>query len=491
MKPNVVFFNTKNNNYLYDGNTGKIMRIDFLIKEIIEDYWDKDDDDIINIFKNKYSVSDIKHALSIIKQAEEQGLLTTFSKKIYLGGIMNELHYDLENNISCICLSVTQNCNLRCEYCAYSGIYSENRVHSDKNMPFEVAKKSIDYGISKSSAKGKFSLSFYGGEPLLRFDFIKQCIEYMLDEYHGKRILFSVITNGTLLNKEYVDYLAKHNVLIYISLDGPQEYHDEYRKFAVSHKGSFKTIEKNILDIKKRYPKYYEESVSFGVTLSPYRKIQKIEDFLSEDCIVGSNNYTRVSRVYQGNSLNIYSKKKVEENIANNIIEERFVDVRYIHSKIHQNNNYLEKSKIPLESNDFIDKFHNQRVIRCYSDKILPAGCCIPGANKLYVSVDGGFYICEKCNENFDTLKLGDIEKGIEIEKAEKIIKDFYTSTEAECLKCWAHLWCYNCPVQIEKKEELSREEKLKHCKKVKASIKKNLAYYLTILEKNPYAFDK
>lgn len=491
MKPNVCFLKTNNNVYLYDGNTGYIMMIDFLVKDIIENYWDNSNDEIISQLKDRFSVDNIEQALEKIEEAKSRGLLTPFPKKISLDGIINELHYDLENNISGVCLSITQNCNLRCEYCIYSGIYSSGRTHSDKTMSFEIAKKAIDYAICRSSAQPQFMLSFYGGEPLLRFDLIKQCIEYTINEYHGKKLGFNMTTNGTLLNEHYIDYLAKNNVLLHISLDGPKEYHDEYRKFAISHKGSFETIKKNILDIKKRYPKYYKDCISFGVTLSPYRNIQKIEDFLLEGEIIDAENYTRISRVNQGEALSIYDAKRNEENIVDNIVRERFIDVRYIHSRIHDNNDYLEKSKVPIQLNDFIDEFHGRRVIKISSEEILPSGCCSPGQNKLYVSVDGDFYICEKCDEDSELLKIGSISTGINVKKAEKIVESFYSCTEKECLRCWAYIWCYICPVQIEKNEELSRKEKLRRCENVRLSIKRDLSYYLTILEKNPYAFSR
>ncbi|MDL0414458.1 4Fe-4S cluster-binding domain-containing protein, partial [Clostridioides difficile] len=101
------------------------------------------------------------------------------------------IKYHIENNLSSIILQVTQNCNLRCDYCIYSGSYS-NRVHTNKRMNIDVAKRSIDYLIKNSSQLNEVSVGFYGGEPLLEFDLIKQIVEYVKVVGEGKEIYFNL-----------------------------------------------------------------------------------------------------------------------------------------------------------------------------------------------------------------------------------------------------------------------------------------------------------
>ena len=86
-------------------------------------------------------------------------------------------------------LQVTQQCNLRCEYCAYSGVY-KNWVHNNSNMDWETAKKAIDFFLSHSRDSKEIVLGFYGGEPLLQFPLIKRCVDYIEEQVEGKNISY-------------------------------------------------------------------------------------------------------------------------------------------------------------------------------------------------------------------------------------------------------------------------------------------------------------
>lgn len=152
-------------------------------------------------------------------------------------------HY-IKTRIQQLTLQVTQQCNLRCDYCAYSGIYDRNRIHSKLRMSFETAKKAIDFFLERSVERLDIFVSFYGGEPLLEFELIKQCVEYINNQAEGKRINYIMITNGTLLSDKVVDYLVENNFALSVSLDGSKE-HDVNRKF-VNGEGSFDTIINNI-----------------------------------------------------------------------------------------------------------------------------------------------------------------------------------------------------------------------------------------------------
>ncbi len=144
-----------------------------------------------------------------------------------------------------ITLQVTQNCNLHCSYCAYSGNY-ENRSHKALNMDIETAKKGIDYLIEHSPDNEIVDIGFYGGEPLLTFNLIKECVAYAEKKAEGKNMMFNLTTNGTLIKPEMIDFFEKHNVSITISIDGPREIHDLNRKFAHSGTGSFDIMMKNL-----------------------------------------------------------------------------------------------------------------------------------------------------------------------------------------------------------------------------------------------------
>ena len=97
---------------------------------------------------------------------------------------------------------MTQQCNLRCEYCAYSGIY-DNRTHSNKRMSFETAKKSIDFFLDHSRDSESIAFGFYGGEPLLEASLIEKCIDYINKNVEGKEVNYKGLKQCTNRSTSY------------------------------------------------------------------------------------------------------------------------------------------------------------------------------------------------------------------------------------------------------------------------------------------------
>lgn len=487
MRSNITFLKTKKYDYIYDGNTGNILRVHPVVKKILTEYFEVEEKEMVCKLQKEYSKKEIDKGMQQIAFAIEKGLLAERPKAIYTDGILKQIPYSLENSLGGVCLAVTQQCNLRCKYCTYSGIYgNQNRFHSDQIMSFETAKKAIDYTIARSTNRDEYHISFYGGEPLIGFDLIKDCINYVTSKYPGKRYDFNITTNGTLLTEEKLDFLVKHMVRVYISIDGPEEYHDEYRVYS-NQKGSFRDIKQNLLCIKDKYPKYYHEKVHFGVTISPFRSLQQIEDFIAEDEIFHKNCYIRVSSVNGGIEDDIYKKKRTEEAIREQFIDDVFINLRYLVSKTRGDDDYLHRTRVAKEFCDSVNVINDRRKVVA-SERVLPGGPCLPGA-RLFVNTNGDFVICEKANEASECLKFGNVDDGLDVEKARKIIEDYFELTEKECLSCWAYLNCSICPVQIEGDEELSRSKKLQQCEWVKTHLYHELVLYLAILEKNPLAF--
>src|SRR5699024_5846365 len=102
-------------------------------------------------------------------------------------------------------IELTGNCNLRCKYCIYNDYYEGNRAFNTSNIDFETARKAIDY-VYAHSAEDKLAITFYGGEPLINFKVMKQCIDYSLQNIKNKQLYFSFTTNLTLMTKEIAEY---------------------------------------------------------------------------------------------------------------------------------------------------------------------------------------------------------------------------------------------------------------------------------------------
>ena len=190
-------------------------------------------------------------------------------------------HY-LKTRIAQMTLQVTKQCNLRCEYCAYSGQYGRNRTHSNERMSFETAKKAIDFYIEHTRELSEIILGFYGGEPVLELSMIKECVDYISNKVEGKKIKFTVTTNGTLLSDSTVDFLVENDFLLNISLDGSRIEHDRNRRFQ-NGSGSFDTIISNIKRAQERHPEFCK-SIGVMTTINPHIDLScVIEYFTTEE----------------------------------------------------------------------------------------------------------------------------------------------------------------------------------------------------------------
>ncbi len=134
-------------------------------------------------------------------------------------------------------LLISQSCNMSCLYCyADAGTYSQN---NPTKMDFECAKKALDLAADI----GIENIQFFGGEPLIAFDLIKKIVNYANQMNYAFK--YGVITNGTYVNEEVVDFFKEHNIVATVSIDGPQEVHDACRQFP-NGQGTFEKVERGI-----------------------------------------------------------------------------------------------------------------------------------------------------------------------------------------------------------------------------------------------------
>ncbi|NMA38007.1 MAG: thioether cross-link-forming SCIFF peptide maturase, partial [Papillibacter sp.] len=131
--------------------------------------------------------------------------------------------------IKALCLHVAHTCNLSCDYC----FASQGKYHGERAlMSFEVGKQAIDFLVANSGTRRNLEVDFFGGEPLMNLEVVKQIVAYArsIEKEKNKNFRFTLTTNGLLLNEEVTEFLNKecHNVVL--SLDGRREVHDRLRK---------------------------------------------------------------------------------------------------------------------------------------------------------------------------------------------------------------------------------------------------------------------
>jgi uncharacterized protein len=466
--PYIHLFKTPDNYYIYDVNTNRILRTQKDIYEYLVE--SKNTLDTLNITNSE----DLQRLI-------DKGYLSSNRVREIEHPDHELLAYYIKNRLCTITLQVTQQCNMRCSYCAYSGNY-EHRVHNEGSMNIEIAKKGIDFLINNSSESPTIFIGFYGGEPLLRVDFIKEAVEYAKKQGEGRDIYFHMTTNGTLLSEKTVDFLVENNFRLLISLDGPEEIHDRNRVFAANGQGTFRSIINNVEAIKKGYPEYVNNNIRFNAVLDGHTDLDCMNKFL--------NNFDTIRNLKLSVNMvtNQYSKKNIDidENYRIQNKYERFKFFLYKLGKIEEKDTMriYEKDFVQL-GNSMYDKNYTMRI----SEKTHHGGPCIPGISKLFMDVNGTLYPCERVNETSDVMKIGNVYEGFDLDKMSKILSIGKISEES-CKDCWAFRFCYLCAAHANEGDKLTKQKKLSNCRLVRFSVEEDMKNYCALVELG-YNFEK
>lgn len=218
-------------NIVLDTCSGSVHSVDDVAYDMIALYGRESDGRIAEIIKQKYGDSegvtdgDIEECLADIKALKDAGKL--FSEDAY-----EQLAYNYKNNsnvIKALCLHVAHTCNLNCSYC----FASQGKYHGDRAlMTYEVGKRALDFLVENSGTRRNLEVDFFGGEPLMNFEVVKQLVAYArsIEKERGKNFRFTLTTNGMLLDEDVTDFLNREMNNVVLSLDGRKDVHDRFRK---------------------------------------------------------------------------------------------------------------------------------------------------------------------------------------------------------------------------------------------------------------------
>lgn len=218
-------------NIVLDTCSGAVHVVDDVAYDIIAEYKTKSREEIVSDMLEKYkgrsdvTEEDINTCIDDVKALEEDGQLYTPDTFKDMAGTFKERS---GNVIKALCLHVAHTCNLNCSYCfASQGKYHGERVL----MSFEVGKRAIDFLIENSGERRNLEVDFFGGEPLMNWDVVKQIVKYArsVEKQHGKNFRFTLTTNGMLIDDEVIEFSNKEMSNVVLSLDGRKEIHDATR----------------------------------------------------------------------------------------------------------------------------------------------------------------------------------------------------------------------------------------------------------------------
>ncbi|MGN0407659.1 MAG: thioether cross-link-forming SCIFF peptide maturase [Bacteroides sp.] len=240
----------KNNGYniILDVNSGAVHVVDDLVYDVIEEYkkttvdadgriTDDKKQKLIQAFSGKYEKADIEEACEEITELAGQGKL--FTEDIYEPYI--DSFADRPTVVKALCLHIAHDCNLACRYCfAEEGEYHGRRAM----MSFEVGKKALDFLVANSGSRKNLEVDFFGGEPTMNFEVVKQLVEYgrSIEKEHNKNFRFTLTTNGILLDDEIMEFANKEMSNVVLSIDGRKEINDLMRPTRNNHGSSYDII---------------------------------------------------------------------------------------------------------------------------------------------------------------------------------------------------------------------------------------------------------
>jgi uncharacterized protein len=438
-----------------------------------------------------FSVTDEQYAaLSELERGnntiENIQVLRYFQTKGYcLDVVIKEIqNYDgeivtahLSKNIKQIILQVTQRCNLRCDYCAYSGKYA-NRSHSPKSMDFETAKKALDFILERSADRKEIVIGFYGGEPLLELPLIKRCVDYIKTQATDRKVMYTITTNGTLLTPEVYEYLQDNNFNITISLDGPKQVHDLSRKFPNGN-GSYDVIMEKIKTLQEKYDDVLDK-IMVNAVINPDVDDNSAEAYFKSGDLLPFYMYT-------SSFINeLYSEHKINYNAALMLSYRHEICKALLNALGKLNEEYIS----PLLINSIGEyKAEYKRFMKIPKLPTIchPGGPCVAGSMRLFVNTDGKLFPCERVSENSKLMNIGDLDNGFDYEKV-KVIMNPAKGVAEHCKKCWAIMHCGMCAAQSDDLTGLSNKLRLSKCGKFKSNYENKLKTLCFLIE-NGYNF--
>ncbi len=218
-------------NIVLDICSGSVHAVDDVAYDIIALYEDKSREEILAEIGTKYkdtdgiTEADISECYDQVTELKDQGRLFVKDSFEPMAG---ELKKKTSGVIKALCLHIAHTCNLNCEYC----FASQGKYHGERAvMSFEVGKRALDFLVENSGKRRNLEVDFFGGEPLMNFDTVKQLVAYArsIEKEKGKNFRFTLTTNGLLIDDDVIEFANKEMSNVVLSLDGRKEIHDRYR----------------------------------------------------------------------------------------------------------------------------------------------------------------------------------------------------------------------------------------------------------------------
>ena len=398
-------------NVLMDIYSGAVHAVDDVAYDIADLYPEAGLDELCDKFSGKYTREQIKEACDELEELKEAGMLYTEDEyEKVLEQVKNRAPV-----VKALCLHVAHDCNLKCRYC----FAEEGEYHGKRSlMSAEVGKKAIDFIIANSGNRRNLEVDFFGGEPLMNFDVVKEIVEYGREQekLHNKHFRFTITTNGMLLTDDKIDYINKEMYNVVLSLDGRKEVNDRMR-FCVNGSGSYDII---LPKFQKLVQKRGDGQYYVRGTFTKYNK-----DFTNDVLHFFEKGFEQIS------IEPVVTDPKLPYALTEEDLPEVFAEYEKLAKVI------IEKRK----NGEFFNFFHFMIDLDqgpCAIKRLRGCGC---GNEYVSVTPEGDVYPCHQFVGKKEWImgSVNDLSLNTEI-------KDSFAKTtvytKPECRTCWAKFYC-------------------------------------------------
>ena len=391
-------FSYKNKNYIYDSGSGSLHECDKQTADYVKFKYENG----APVTLTKEKIAEIENDLTSLAG---EGLFLREEIKAY----------PLKSNeVKALCIHICHDCNLRCRYC----FADEGAYHSERELMSEqTAKKAVDFLLKNSGNRKVLEVDFFGGEPLMCLQTIKNVVAYAREEGAklGKKFLFTTTTNALLLDDDAIDFFNREMENVVLSLDGRKEVHDAIRK-TKNGKGSFDLVIENVKKfVRSRGDKSYYVRGTFTA---------KNLDFSKDVIFLAENGFDSIS---------------MEPVVTD--IDDLAIKDEHIPAVLDEYENLCEK---------YLDKYKNGEGFNFFHFNVdLEGGVCLQkkvsacGAGNEYFSVvpNGDIYPCHQFAGDKDFL-MGNVYDGVLDGKIREKFAASCLFTREECGACFAKFIC-------------------------------------------------
>lgn len=485
MKLNILKFQTKKGTRLiFDNYSGIVIEekenTEYILKHIDEDkYKIADELKEMGIYKEDEFESSYHYLSSLVSNGyfndKKRNRADRVSKDNFYNGLSSNL-----------ILITTEECNLRCKYCVYSDSYADKKTYSSKIMKKETAKRAMDLFFElhqekvKRGYKDEPKINFYGGEPLLNFELVKETVAYAR-QIGMDQAEFLITTNGTVMNDEIIDFLAKNNFLVSFSLDG-NEFNHNRNRVNVEGKPTHQTVFKNIIKYHDRLKLYKRNSViNITCCFDDYTDMIRVTDFFEEMSSRVDNLNVIYNKIYEIDTSyydDCEERYKNNADISKNTYSE---SVNHLFQKyyIEEKNKEIPKSVKSIFTSYYIIKNRKKGILDFHQ-----GNACIIG-DKICVSPDENIYICEKANQE---VNIGNLKDGLDFDKINTIYNKYFSIRDQHCAECPINRLCDVCYVHFIKNNEIQHNESF--CAKRKEVLIRGLEVVYSLMEEDKDIFN-